>query len=81
MQAYFEWAAIGFGALSAVLWAWAAFKRVPRLSVPYGGVFRDDHPWVVATEQVGKVSRLASAVTALAVTLQTVAAVLDKLSS
>ncbi len=75
-----EWASIGFGAISAALWAWAAFNRVPRLSVPYGGIFRDDHPWVVATERVARLSRWASAVTALAVACQTAAAIAEKIS-
>lgn len=81
IQDCFEWAAIGFGALSALLWAWAAFKRVPKLSVPYGGVFNDDHPWIRATGSVAKVSRWASGVTAVAVLFQTGAAMLEKLSS
>jgi len=81
MQTLLEWAAIWFGALSACLWAWAAFKRVPRLSVPWNGSFKDDHPWVVATESTAKIARWASGITALAVTCQTLVAVLGKFSS
>lgn len=80
MQEYFEWAAIGFGAISAVLWAWASFKRIPRLSVGWGGVLLDENPWIVAHERLASVTKWASAITAFAVTAQTVAAVLDKLS-
>lgn len=81
MQDVFEWGSIAFGAASALLWAWAAFKRVPKLTVPYGGVFKDDHPWIQATGSVAKVSRWASGVTAVAVFCQTGAAILEKLSS
>lgn len=80
MQEFFEWAAIGFGAISAGLWAWAAFKRIPRLSVGWGGVLLDDNPWIVAQDRLANVTRWASAITAFAVTSQTVAAVLEKLS-
>lgn len=78
---YFEWSAIGFGAISAVLWAWTSCKRVPRLTVPYGGKFRDDHPWIVATDKVAMATKLASLVTAFAVTFQTLAAVMEKMVS
>ncbi|WP_394404085.1 hypothetical protein [Sulfitobacter sp. MOLA879] len=80
MQEFFEWTSIGFGAISAVLWAWASFKRIPRLTVGFGGVLLDDNPWLVAQERLSRVTRWASALTAFAVTSQTVAAVLEKLS-
>lgn len=81
MHEIVDWGGVVFGLAAAILWAWAAFKRVPRLSVPYGGEFGDDDPHVVATESVSRLSRWASGVTALAVGCQTVSALIEKLSN
>ncbi|MCA0945838.1 hypothetical protein LCM08_13040 [Salipiger pacificus] len=81
MNEIMDWGGIAFGAAAAVFWVVAAFARVPKLSVPYGGVFAEDDPWVTATKRVTRLSRLASATTALAVGCQTIAAFIEKLPS
>ncbi|MEM1149847.1 MAG: hypothetical protein AAGI03_04720 [Pseudomonadota bacterium] len=49
-----------FAGISAVFWFWSAATAMPRLSVPFGGVFKDDHPWVLANQKVAKRNRWAA---------------------
>ena len=66
MQTYVQWGSIGLAAVASILWIWSACIRVPKLSVPFGGVFKDDHPWVAATSRVTTKNRLTAIFTGAA---------------
>jgi hypothetical protein len=71
-QTEIQWLSVILGLIAAALWLWAAFARVPRPEVPYSGVFRDDDPWIVATDRVRRISKWASILTAAATFFQAV---------
>lgn len=56
----FEVGTAVFAFVSSMFWFWSAATKIPKLGVPFGGVFPEDHPWIVANNRMTKRNKWAA---------------------